>query len=340
MMGGSDEAPSMTDLLTDAAAAPAALTAFLRGIERRGAAFAQLQCGDAILGDSALAAAMWAFRQAAERTPTADWTPRFWTLLLASPQLRQTLQATQWPAALAPRLSRLGRGARAALLLRLLVGLPEADAAAVLGIARPTYRLALQRALPRRADGSADVAAWRELRDALQQAPRQLPAARLAYLAQLREDAIQGRRPDRAPAPRRHPAGAVEPRSRSRLLWAGLGLCALVFAATFLLPDPLRPRDGEPRIHIAALPPVESPAATYDVDTALLTHRDFELLHDVAGEAIARDLEFHAWYAAELAAQRPADAPQPLLMPDAAQPLAATPANVPPAHPENDDAPR
>lgn len=339
MMAGSDEPSSMTDPLTDAAAGPASLTAFLRSIERRGAVFAQLQCGDAILGDNALAAAMWAFGQAAEQAPAADWTRRFWTLLLASPQLRQTRHAPQWPAALAPRLSRLGRGARAALLLRLLAGLPEADAATVLGIARPTYRLALQRALPRRADGSADDAAWRELHDALQQAPRQLPAARSASLAQLREGAIQGRKPDRATARRGHPADAMEIRWRSRLRWGVVGVCALALAATFLLPDVLRPRDGEPRIRIAALPAAEPPAATYDADTALLTHRDFELLHDVAGEAIARDLAFYAWYAAELAAQRPADAPEPLLMPDAAQPLAA-PANVSYAPPENDDAPR
>ncbi|MCA1714107.1 MAG: hypothetical protein LC715_02915, partial [Gammaproteobacteria bacterium] len=70
----------MPHTLIDAAAAPAALTAFLRGIERRGALFAQLQCGDAIAGDSALAAAMGAFRKAAEQTPVAGWPRRFWAL--------------------------------------------------------------------------------------------------------------------------------------------------------------------------------------------------------------------------------------------------------------------
>ncbi|MCA1714387.1 MAG: hypothetical protein LC715_04445, partial [Gammaproteobacteria bacterium] len=299
----------------------------------------QLQCGDAIAGDSALAAAMGAFRKAAEQTPVAGWPRRFWALLLASPQLRQSRPAPHWPAELAPMLSRLGSGSRAALLLRLLTGLPEADAAAVLGISPSTYRLGLQRALPHRADGGADEAAWRKVGAALQQAVRQLPAARLAHLAQLREAAVHGLKPGRVPAPRLQLAGAAGQRSLLRQSWPGLALCALAFVATFLLPDDLRPPSGEPRIRIAALPPAEAPAATFDADAALLTHRDFELLHDVAGEAIARELAFYAWYAAELAVQRPADAPQPLLLPDAAHSPATAPAGANHDRSKSDHAP-
>lgn len=329
----------MPHSLTDAAAAPAAISAFLRGVERCGAALAQLQCGDAIVGDSALAAAMRAFAMAAAQTPADDWSRRFWSLLLAAPQLRHAPPAPHWPAELAPILSPLGSGARAALLLRLLAGLAEADAAAVLGIARPSYRLALQRALPHRGDGGPDDAAWRKLGQGLQQAVRQLPAARLAHLAQLREAAIQGRKPERMP-PRLRASEGSPTRGRPRLLSAGLALCALAFAGTYLLPEALGPRDREPRVRIAALPAAEPPAATFDADIALLTHRDFELLRDAAGEAIARDLDFLAWHAAELAVQQPADAPQPLLLPDAGQPLAAlTAADATQVRSEDDDAP-
>ena len=56
----------------DTPAAPNALSAFLRGIERRGALFAELQCGDRDAGDAALAAAMRAFRNHAGEWPMAD----------------------------------------------------------------------------------------------------------------------------------------------------------------------------------------------------------------------------------------------------------------------------
>ena len=186
--------------LTDAAAAPAALTAFLRGVERRAAVFAQLHCGDADAGDNALAGAMRAFRNAAERTPVADWPRRFWGLLLATRQLREPSPGSHWPPEFA-RLAALGPGPRAVLLLRLAAGLTEADAALVLGIAQPSYRLALQRALPHHSDGSADAERWRQLGAAVQEATRQLPVQRLAHLAKLREAAIQGRKLERSTHP-------------------------------------------------------------------------------------------------------------------------------------------
>ncbi len=327
-----------TRTLTDAAAAPAALTAFLRGVERRAAVFAQIQGGDAIAGDSALAGAMRAFRNAAEQTPVAEWPRRFWGLLLATPQLRQPPQAPRWPMELAA-LGKLGLGPRAALLLRLAAGLSEVDAAAVLGIARPTYRLALQRALPHHADGSPDADRWQQLGDAVQQAIRQLPAERLAHLAQLREAAVEGRKLERSPVRRARPwRRGVDPggesestgaRWRPWLLWGVLALCAITFMATFLLPDnALRPGDGEPRIRVTRLPPAEAPAALFSADTALLTHRDFELLHDRAAEMLARDLDFHAWSAAQTARQRAADSPEPMLLSEASQPMPAEAGNA------------
>src|SRR5690606_13334473 len=143
-------------------AAPTALRAFLRGVERRGHAFAWLLAGSRAAGDDALAWALERFAREAGRTPFGEWPRRFWSLLLAAPALRRAPADPHWEPGF-EWLSRIGHGPRAALLLRLVAGLAESDAAAVLGIARPTYRLGLQRALPRRADGSADVEAWQDL---------------------------------------------------------------------------------------------------------------------------------------------------------------------------------
>ncbi|NZA25276.1 sigma-70 region 4 domain-containing protein, partial [Luteimonas sp. SJ-92] len=143
--------------VTDSAAGSAAVSAFLRGVERRAAVFAQLQAGDAAAGDAALAAAMAAFRDAAARTQFGDWPRRFWAQLLAARPLRGAAATERWPPQFAA-LAQLGHGPRAALLLRLVANVSEADAAAVLGISRPTYRLALRRALPRDGEGRADTA--------------------------------------------------------------------------------------------------------------------------------------------------------------------------------------
>ena len=73
IMRGDHTEQTMPRTLHDAVSAPAALTAFLRGVERRGAVFAQLQVGDAATGDRALVAAMRAFRLPAAKIPFADW---------------------------------------------------------------------------------------------------------------------------------------------------------------------------------------------------------------------------------------------------------------------------
>lgn len=324
--------------LSDAAAAPAALAAFLRGIERRGAVFAELHCGDAAVADQAFALALRVFRDVAVRTAFAQWPRLFWTALLASPPLRTPPPAPHWAAEFAP-LAGIGSGPRAALLLRLVAGLGDADAATVLGIARPTYRLALQRALPHRPDGTPDEAAWRALGEAVQQAARQLPAARLAHLARLREAAIQGRRPDLI-GPLPPPAAGGEatpdaPRWRTPGLWAVAASTGLALVATFSLPDRWLPEHGDPRIRVRALPAADLPAATYGAEAALLTERDFEQLADVADTAVVRELELYAWYAAERAAQAGAE---PGVV-DPVPPSATDPA-LPASVMEASDAPR
>lgn len=311
--------------LSDASGVPAAINAFLRGAERRGAVFAELQCGDAVAGDAALAAAMRAFQANAAKAPMGEWPHRFWSLLLATPRLRQ---ATALPAradAFGP-LARIGHGPRAALLLRLAAGLGETEAAAALGIAPATYRLALQRALPRRADGSADETAWRALAVAAQAAIKQLPPQRLAHLAKLRESALRPAERGRAAPVPQEPVDAPKPRHGWRIaLWASAVACAGAFAATFLWPTSApREPSGAPDIRTVSLPDAEAPASRYDAEWARLSDRDFDLLLDARDEAVYRDLDFYAWYAAQAAMpaseRKPGDPGVPETAPDEDRP--------------------
>jgi hypothetical protein len=340
MIGRHESDPMSPATLSESAAAPAALAAFLRGVERRGAVFAELQCGDAACGDPTLAAAMRAFRESAVASPIGEWPRRFWGLLLAAPVLRRPAPEAAWPDALSV-LAGLGPGPRAALLLRLVAGLHETEAAAVLGIAQSTYRLALQRAMPRQADGTLDEDAWRALDDATQLAIRQLPPTRLARLAQLREAALQHRRPPLA-AGRRRPAPAVpRPRWLLPVLWTGVVACALAFVASFLLPPAgLRHDQGEPRIQRVPLA-AEPPASTYDAQTAVLTDRDFEMLMADGDANAIDDVDFQSWYAAQLAAAEPGSATMPIASTGNPTVDAST-ANAAPASVglESDDAPR
>lgn len=288
--------------VNEASTASPALSAFLRGVERRAAVFVRLQSGDPALVDRALVDAMTAFRAAAARTPFGDWPRRFWSLLLAVPPLRQPSSQARWPEAFTP-LAGIGHGPRTALLLRLAAGLGEADAAAALGVARPTYRLALRRALPRAEGGAADAATWRALGEAVQRMLRQIPPERLGELAGLREAVLHGR--GYVPARRPAPSPVAVPR-RPRWWWpaqvavlaaTALGLAATTPWAQRLLRSPPPPRD----IMIEPLPPAAAPAATYDDDLALLAHPDLELLLAEGDSAALRDPAFHAWLAVELA---------------------------------------
>ena len=297
----------------EAAAAPAALSAFLRGVERRGALFAELQCGDREAGDSALAAAMRAFRNHAAEIPMAEWPRRFWGLLVATPRLRQASATAQWPRGLHP-LASLQPAHRQALLLRLAASLSEEDAAAVLGVATSSYQQALAAACPRDAEGQVDALAWRTLAETIQQQLRDLPPERLARLAALREAAIAGARVEHGSAAHRSPVVRTPERMsapRRRWPWVALvvAVCALALAATWwwpqwqFSPDVSANLDqgverlrGEVEIATENLP-AEEPAARFDAAAGLLTHADFELLMEPQEESIARDADLFAWYA-------------------------------------------
>lgn len=288
--------------------APAALSAFLRGVERRGAVFAELQSGDADAGDAALASAMRLFRADAGGLALSDWPRHFWTQLLAQPQLRRHT-AVAIPIEVTDRLAELGGGPRAALLLRLAAGLDESLAARVLDVAQPSYRLALQRALPHHPDGRADPESWQRLRAQVHHRIKTLPPERLTRLAQAREAAQLVTAPlPSASAPRE---SAVPPRrSLLLVLWTLLAVCVLALVASFLpatRPLFLLGAAGAPPRAL----PEEAPEARYDVTAGLVSHRDFALLADPQA-ALAEDLAFTSWLAGSGQAAAPGPDPDAL----------------------------
>ena len=314
MIGTSATGSKMVSSPASSSPAPAALAAFLRGCERRGAVFAELQCGNADRGDVALAAALRAFRGKAAALPMADWPVRFWALLAATPQLRADGPAAQWPDAFAA-LARPATADRAALLLRLAGGLQEAEAADALGLDGAAYRDALARACPRDSLGHPDAGAWRALADAIQQHLRELPDDRLATLTRLREDALAGTRlpPVEAKAPA--PAVARTPRRWPWILSALVLLAALAaglwwwrgagLSTSSALPQAIRtdedgvsPMPPDPMITSTALPADNTPLPAPAEAVAPASHPDFQLLADADDEARAREADFLAWYVA------------------------------------------
>lgn len=328
------------------AAAPAALAAFLRGVERRGAVLAELQTGDAATGDVALGTAMRRFsgqvRGQADGYAMTDWPARFWATLLAEPGLRNRT-ALALPLDAADNLVALASGPRIALLLRLAAGLSEDEAAAVLGVPASSYRMALQRALPHHPDGRADPQAWQRLRDEVHRRIKTLPAPRLERLARAREAALAGvvgASAAAADAAQRAEPARAWPRGLLAGLWLLLGLCVLAFAATFWGPfaDRHRAAPGDGSIRVQPLPE-EAPASRYSPDAGLISHRDYALLADPDGVAASRELAFHSW----LAAQEDPDNPLELgPMPDATDvapaPIAGVDAGLGETQAEADDA--
>lgn len=287
--------------LPPAGASPA-LAAFLRGIGRRALLFAQLQAGDPVRGDAAAMAVLPDFTATAAGVPMAQWPRRFWATLLAQPGLRPAPDAA-WPPAFAS-LAAPGPGARAALLLWLVAGLGEEEAAAALGVGIPAWRLALQRAAPHDAAGALDTVAWRALETEVREALRALPADRLdaweRACARLGPAAppLATFLPDRVPDP---------PRAR-RWLWPALGACLVALAATFLWPwpgpegagDGVAGEDaaGPALVQRKPLPEGNAPP-TFDADAeaALLLHPDFELLAGGGDTPLLRELALQSWYA-------------------------------------------
>ncbi|APO95372.1 hypothetical protein [Xanthomonas vesicatoria] len=311
-------------VVPDAPVTPAALSAFLRGVERRGLVLAQLQCGDVAAAERALAAALRAFSSQAAGRPMAGWPMRFWSLLATAPPLRREPMPGTW----LPPFTVLGRmqtADRLALLLRIVAGLEEEVASDVQGIAVADYRQSLARACPRDAAGNPDAQAWRVLAEAAQTELRDLTPSQLIRLSQLREAslagvALQPAIPAEAPpAPRRPTPARVRPERKwhwpsleRRHAGIALGVLALALLLTVLgwwwthrRPSlPPEPVSQAPAgvLHVTDAAPVlveELPASDLQEAPAApaMDPRDQTMLADPDLE-LARAADFYAWYAA------------------------------------------
>jgi len=300
-------------------APPAALSAFLRGVERRGDVLARLQCGDTSVAERALAAALRAFRTHAGEVALAAWPLRFWSLLAAAPAMREPVDPSQWVPELRA-LAHLPAGDRLALLLRIVAGLDEPAAADVLGLNEAQYQQALARACPRDAEGRPDAQAWRALADAAQQQLRELGPERLARLAQLREAALGDgamAMTAKGPVVARPTARASRPASRAgRPGWRRHGVWILLAVLVALALAGLLMLRGRTPV----LPPVpvsQAPAGVLHVtDNAPvlveeLPAEDLSEISPVSGAdpadaamladpqlPLARQADFYAWFAA------------------------------------------
>lgn len=270
---------------------PAAVAAFLRGLERRARLLAQVQAGDPAAAARALDVAARVFTADAGQWPLAQWPRQYWRLLLSVPAMRQPGTA---PASLLPGIARLAPAPRAAILLHLVAGLDDADAAAALGIDVDTYQARIRDALPRDALGQPDVDVWRAWRAASQRALDALPEAPPAAGTPTAADAT----PD---APRiRTIDDHDRHRRRLRWLWLGVALCAAALVATFLLHPRGRALLDQWRnpVHVTPLPPADAPKARFDAGDPAL-HPDLALLQAPAELRLARELPLLAWLAAE-----------------------------------------
>lgn len=292
--------------------AAGALSAFLRGVERRALVVAELQCGDPARAEQTLVAVMRAFAAVASDLPMAQWPARFWTLLGQRQALREA-NAGQWPPALAA-LGGMAPLPRLALLLRVGGSLEEGIATRVLDVDETDYQQLLAAACPRDDQGQPDAAAWRTLAEQVQLRIRDLPAKRLQQLQQPAAPTAGNQAPTsgwRAPArDERAAAPAKRRRPNAKPRWRGpliLLLTVAVLLAAALgwrhwqgrLPGSAAPLPegvvGEagpvtvealPASDVRAAPAADAHAAD---DATMLADRDYPLLADA---------DMHAWSAA------------------------------------------
>ena len=263
-----------------------AVSAFLRGVDRRARLFAEVQSGSDEAAARAISVVARVFTGDAGRWPMARWPVQYWRLLLATPQLR-TLDGARTTSRL-PAIARLPLATRTSVLLQLVSGLDDAAISEVLGEPAATWQGRIRDALPADLAGQPDVAAWRAWQAQVKQALA-MPLPATADVLASPEAAVTA-----APgAPHRVDA------TRHRhvpWLWIGVAACVAAFAAAFFL-HPVG-RDVVQRwlspIKREALPPADAPAARYDA-TDLRLHPDRDLLAAPAELALARALPLLAW---------------------------------------------
>lgn len=281
---------------------PAAVTAFLRGLDRRARLFAGVQAGDEAPARHAQAVVARVFASEAGQWPLAEWPRQYWRLLLAAPSLRKP--PADAPAACLPGIARLPAESRAAVLLHLVAGLNDADATAALGIDVSVYQARIRDALPLNALGQPDVDVWRAWRAAAERELAQVVDSDASPAVTVGSAPTFPRKVDADPT-----VTNARHRHRLRWLWAGVALCVLAMVATFFL----HPRGREvldqwrAPIKREPLDAAASPKARFDAaDLAL--HPDHALLLMPGELGFAQQLPLLAWLEVASADPRAADA--------------------------------
>ncbi|GHC12384.1 DUF3106 domain-containing protein [Thermomonas carbonis] len=287
---------------------PAAVTAFLRGLDRRARLFAGVQAGDEASARHALAVVARVFAGEAGQWPLAEWPRQYWRLLLAAPSMRKPPAEASAPRL--PGIARLAVETRAAVLLHLVAALDDADAAGALGIDTAAYQARIRDALPLDALGQPDVDVWRTWRAAAERELAQLaePEAPKVGSAKVGSESTFPRKVDSDPT-FADPTFDTRHRHRLRWLWAGVVLCVLALMATFFL----HPRGREvldqwrAEIKREPLDAAAAPKARFDAGDLAL-HPDRELLSMPGELGFAVQLPLLAWLEVAGADPRAADA--------------------------------
>lgn len=252
-----------------------ALSAFLRGIERRAFVLAQAQCGNTAMARIALAATTAQFTATASAHPLSAWPRHFWSLLLAQPELL-THAPLQGP------LKMLTPGPRAVLLLRLVADVDIAGVAQILKVRESASRIALSRALSQLHANGVSAHELQQMQSALQASVRANHAKQEGV--SLPEPMPPLFSTSRITAKKMNWLGAA---------WVLLALLLLALAATFIWPLPSRLKSNEVR----ELPPLLTQSPAYD-DATLVMHPDYALLSAPDEQKLAHELPLLSWLAA------------------------------------------
>lgn len=303
---------------------PAALTAFLRGIEPRARVLVRAQAGPSLDDERLLAEVRDEFGERAPRLPLAEWPLRYWGLLLARQELAQPSGPTP-----AHPLYRLSHTRRLALLLRLVVGLEPAGAARVLALSETAYR-----------------ALWTDAEDKLAElgvGPAVLTRWHEGFQQEVRAGGgdATGSPPPASAVSRPPSASAAGPARRAPRRWPtalqwGLGAMALLLLAAFAATFVWTPAEFAASRAGAGMPAIDGAPASLDADPAsgeerdlaadLVVDPDFALLAAPVGEPWREGVGFLAWVSSErgMALPPPADTASPV----AARPWTALPAEA------------
>lgn len=264
----------------------AAISAFLRGVERRALLLGSIQTGDVEAAHKAVTVAVRVFTLDADKWPITQWPLQFWRLLLSTPAMGRQEAGSHSPL---PGITRLAPAQRAAVLLHLVAALQEADAAGALGINVANYQQRIRKALPNNALGQPDLDVWRAWNAAAQRALEKLPES-LSAPAETPANAASAH----APSARRFR------RHKVRWLWLALALCATAFIATFFINTRHQHRLQDrwfPTFEQQPLPEA-APKARFDSNDAVLDP-DRPMLASMQDLRLAPQLPLLAWLTAE-----------------------------------------